>query len=234
VGSRAFLHARVQNPVLTYFSSAISGIDSRTKAIEESTTAAQAHQLGCQEAVDRAAEEVRNVATAQASIKKEISRLVQICTGTNVGVVDFRTLIKVQHTNVKLQLHRIEREQSHGILVISSASREIISRINRVESILRQLLRVFGGFSLAALKLLQSILSKDLEIYALLRQIQDRLPPTPARAVNSSFIFQMPLGGPRNWSISGSSIGRCLNQWSNASLSDSLERNEFFLGNIIY
>jgi hypothetical protein len=140
--------------VLTYFSSAISSIDSRTKAIEESTTASQAHQLGYKEAVEEAADEVRNVATAQASIKQEISRLVQICTGTTVSVVDFRTLIKVQHTHVKSQLRRIEEQQSHGFLVISSTSREIISHVSRMESILKQLLRIFGGFSLAALKLL--------------------------------------------------------------------------------
>jgi hypothetical protein len=180
--------------VLIHFSSAISSIDSRTKAIEESTTASQADQLRCKEAVDRAAKEVRNVATAQASIKQEISRLVKICTGTNAGVVDFRSLIKVQHTDVKRQLHRIEQQQSQGILVISSVSREIISRISRMESILRQLLRVFGGFSLAALKLLRSILRTDLEIYALLRQMQMRLPPTPTRAVNNSFVFTDALG----------------------------------------
>jgi hypothetical protein len=137
---------------------------------------------------------VRNVATAQASTKQEIGRLVQICTGTTVGVVDFRTLIKVQHTHVKSQLRRIKEQRSHGFLVISSTSREIISRVSRIESILRQLLCIFGGFSLAALKLLQSILRTDLEIYALLRQIQNRLPPTPIRAVNSSFVFTDALG----------------------------------------
>jgi hypothetical protein len=171
------------------------------------------------------------VATAQASTKQEIGRLVQICTGTTVGVVDFRTLIKVQHTHVKSQLRRIEEQQSHGFLVISSTSREIISRVSRIESILRQLLCIFGGFSLAALKLLQSILRTDLEIYALLRQIQNRLPPTPIRA---HLFLQTRLGGPRNRSIGGSNTGRRLNRCSNASLSDYLGSNESFSGNIIY
>jgi hypothetical protein len=194
VSCYAFLYVGVQNQGLTFFSSAISSIDSRTKAIEESTTASQAHQLCYKEAVDRAAEEVRNVATAQASIKQEISRLVQICAGSNVGVVDFRTLIKVQHADVKLQLHRIEQQQSHGFLMVSSTSREIISRVSRLGGILRQLLLVFRGFSLAVLKLLQSILQTDLEIYSLLRQIQNRLPPTPTRSVNNSFVFTDALG----------------------------------------
>ncbi|KAF4634522.1 hypothetical protein G7Y89_g3576 [Cudoniella acicularis] len=174
--------------------SAISSIDSRTKAIEQSATASQAHQRVYKETVDHAAEEMRNVVTAQASMKQEISRLVQICTGTNVGVVDFRSLIKVQHSDFRRRLHRIEQQQRHGFLVVSSTSRDVISRVSRIESILRQLLRVFGGFSVTALKLLRSILQTDLEIYALLRQIQNNLPPKPIRAINNSFRFTDALG----------------------------------------
>jgi hypothetical protein len=179
------------------FSSAISKIDSRTKAIENSTSASQAHLRDFQGAVSRTASEMRDATAAQAAVKNSISRLVQICTGIEVGVEDFRSLVKSQHTDIRRHLNRMEQRQNNGLLIISSTSRDIISHVSRMESVLRQLVHLFGGFSIAALKLLQSILRTNLEIYALLRQIQSNLPRGPTRAIEDTFRFTDALGRTR-------------------------------------
>ncbi len=55
----------------------------------------------------------------------------------------------------------------------SSGSRNSRVYINRVKLVVEQLLRMVGKFSVEALKLLKRILETDLEVYALLRQVQE-------------------------------------------------------------
>jgi hypothetical protein len=135
----------------------MSRIDNRTHATDGKMAAAQA--------------EIKNMAMAQVELNWNVSRLIQICAAKRVGVEDFRRLIKVQHDDVRHLLKRIERKEDRGSEMILRSSRKIELQVNRLESILRQLLRVFGGFPVAVLKLLQQILRTDLEMYALLLQI---------------------------------------------------------------
>jgi len=66
--------------------------------------------------------------------------------------------------------------------------------IYRVEGIIRQLLRAFGVFSLMTLQLLQQVLKTDLEIYALLRQIQNSIPCKPTLMMQDTIHFTDVLG----------------------------------------
>jgi len=67
-------------------------------------------------------------------------------------------------------------------------------RAKRLEALLRQLIRVFGEFSAIALQLIQRLLRTELEIYALLKKVQNGLTPRPASSVQDSIHFTDALG----------------------------------------
>ena len=160
----------------------MSNIDNRSKDAEDS---ARAHRHESEERFNRHSDEFQDAAARQDAVDEKVSRLVQICVGTKIGVEDFRKLTISVHSDTRRQLDRVERRQ-YETLVTSQA---ISTNLSSLEAVVKQLLRVFGFFSVGALKLLQSILKTDLEIYALLRQVQNRIPQEPCSAREDTFRF---------------------------------------------
>ena len=146
------------------------------------------------ESIDRATNEVKEAISTQLAVNQSVGRLVKICTGTKVGVEDFRNLVKEQHDDMKQILKRISCRQDRGVEIMFQTSRQVVLHVSRLESILRQLVRLFGSFSVAALKTLQRILKTNLEIYALLRQLQSSMLRGPMLAIEDSIHFTDALG----------------------------------------
>lgn len=167
--------------------STTSKIESRTKIIEE-------HSSKCRDAVDGTANRVQELKASQVATHLEINRLVHICAGTKVGVQDIRRAMKVQHLTTKAYLDRIRQSQQQSLIPISRASGAIVKHVSRIERILLELLRLFGGFTETVLKLLHRILKTDVEIYALLRQIQNSIMRTPGLMVEDCLKFTDALG----------------------------------------
>ncbi|KAH8661518.1 hypothetical protein BGZ60DRAFT_517255 [Tricladium varicosporioides] len=130
---------------------------------------------------------------APETLNRSVNRLLLICSGTKVGVEDFRRVWNKQHVEVKTALSalgRVERKQEQGYekMVLIDA------RAERLEALLKQLIQVLGEFSAITLQLLQRLLRTDLEIYALLRQLRSSLPLRPTCSVQDSIHFTDALG----------------------------------------
>jgi hypothetical protein len=129
-------------------------------------------------------------AVRQEAVEDKVSRLVQICVGTKTGVDDFRKLATTQQAETSQQLTRIEQNQREH----SESNQLISNNQSSLETLIKSLIRVFGFFSVSALKLLQSILRKDLEIYSLLCQIQANIPRAPHSSQEDTIGFVDVLG----------------------------------------
>jgi hypothetical protein len=167
--------------------STLSKIDVRSRNAESSATV---HRHESEERFHRHNDEFRDAAARQEAVNEKVSCLVQVCVGSKIGVEDFRKLAISQHADTRQQLYRVERSQNETLVT----SQAISTNLTSLEAVVKQLLRVFGLFSIAALKPLQSILKTDLEIYALLRQVRNRIPQEPCSAREDTFGFSDVLG----------------------------------------
>jgi hypothetical protein len=166
----------------------------RIRTIQDSIALEKAQREELKDSIDRARSEIRETNPAQLAVNQNASRLVQICTGTRVDVEDFRRLVKVQHNDIKQLLQRISCRQNQGIEVMFQTSQQVVLHVTRLESIVGQLVRLFGSFSVAALRMLQQILRSNLEIYALLHQVLNSIPRGPMLAIQDSIHFTDALG----------------------------------------
>ncbi|KAF8847156.1 hypothetical protein BDZ45DRAFT_733780 [Acephala macrosclerotiorum] len=123
---------------------------------------------------NRSLEELQKTNTAQEAAAASVSRSLHICAGLNIEVQDARKL-RVQNLDVSSQLKDLQRGQqlSHGIIVQSG--RILFNSLDRLDVLVLKLLHAFGSFSVTTLRLLNAILKTNLEIYALLRQVLDRI-----------------------------------------------------------
>jgi hypothetical protein len=169
---------------LTIYSSALSRIEYRVRDLGDS----HSHLVNLPPRISSASS-----TDVPDTLNRSVNRLLLICSGTKVGVEDFRLTINEQHVEVKTALSALGRveqkqEQSYQQMVLVDA------RAERLEALLKQLIRVFGQFSAVALQLIQRLLRTDIEIYAILRQLQSRLPPTPTCSMQDSIHFTDALG----------------------------------------
>ncbi|KAF8858658.1 hypothetical protein BDZ45DRAFT_622010 [Acephala macrosclerotiorum] len=171
--------------------STISKIDMRTQAREDSATAFQTRM---DDRLDVASKKLQDVTVVQEAVKQNVSRLVKICAGTSVGVDDIRKSVNAQHANIRCLLNKIERRQRQSTGLITQTSMEVVLHITKVEKLLRELLGIFGGFSIPALQLLRRILQTNLKNYAILRQIQCGLSSQPMPTMQDSIHFTDALG----------------------------------------
>jgi len=148
---------------------------------------------------------MEEVTLEQTDMKKSISVLVRICTGNKVGVEHFRNLNRAQHTEVQRRFNELEKMHGRGHALMVSNS----EAINRLELIVRQLTVVFGGLSVAILKLLGLVVRKDLKMYALLKELHGTILRAPVFGNQDYIQFTDALGrtGPlpyqyfRHWDI---------------------------------
>lgn len=141
--------------------------------------------------------DVQGVIYSQTRVNNEIRRLVHICAGTRVGVEDIRKQVNNQHEHVGQILYKLKEKQHKTSTMVIEASQIVVLHASRMDNILKQLLRAFGGFSITALRLLCRIIKTDLEIYTLLQQIQASIPAKPNLGIQDSFCFTDALGRTR-------------------------------------
>jgi len=110
------------------------------------------------------------------------------------SIFNMRNTSDAQHNRVREQLGVIIRGSRWLKAMLPLAVREIAVCIDKVKLIIERLLEAFGNFSVEALQMLKSILEGDLEIYALLRQIQAQIPTRPMYATEDCIKFTDALG----------------------------------------
>jgi len=138
-------------------------------------------------------------------MKGSLSTLVRICTGHTVDVGDLRNLNIAQYKELHRRFTRLEKLHGSGHSIIVSNSKSI----QRLESLVPQLMIVLGGFSATVLKLLRRILCTDLESYALLREMHCTILRAPIFGNKDSLHFtdalgraeQLPYQYFRHWDI---------------------------------
>jgi hypothetical protein len=175
---------------LANFSSTVSKLGSEAGLLAETPTPLQTQIQGCREDIQQLSGEMEKVTLDQTDAKRSISTLVQICTGSKVGVEHFRNFNRAQHTEVQRRFNKLEKMHDCGHVIMVSNS----EAIKRLEKIVRQLLVVFGGFSVAVLKLLRLVLRTDLETYALLREMHCTILRAPVFGNQDSIQFIDALG----------------------------------------
>ncbi|KAF4624335.1 hypothetical protein G7Y89_g13833 [Cudoniella acicularis] len=111
--------------------STTSKIESGTKIIEE-------HSSKCRDAVDGAANELREVKNSQAAMRLEINRLVHICTGTKVGVQDIQRDVKV-HTSLRRHILIIsDKVNSEADMEVHAILRQVQNSIIRTPGLMME------------------------------------------------------------------------------------------------
>ena len=121
-------------------------------------------------------------------------RLTEICSDLRRSLEKDQHVSTERHCSLLETLGQIKRRQWRVFEMLPLAVRELAVYIDRVKLVVEQLLSMVGKFSVEALKLLKRILETDLEIYALLRQVQERLPRGPPEATHDCIHFQDALG----------------------------------------
>jgi hypothetical protein len=82
---------------LANFSSTVSKLGSEAGLLAETPTPLQTQIQGCREDIQQLSGEMEKVTLDQTDAKRSISTLVQICTGSKVGVEHFRNFNRAQH-----------------------------------------------------------------------------------------------------------------------------------------
>ena len=174
-------------------------------------------------ATKRVTEEAQMMNESQIQASQNISRLVEICTGTRLDVSKVEHGTHLHHRSINTRLTRIERQQkkqhkssssSYGTIknqlavvegtqqrlleMIPTSTQAITLCVWNLKRILEQLVRVFGEFSVDVLRTLNQIMRTNLEMYALLRSIQNQMPNSPAPELRDCIHFQDALGRTRN------------------------------------
>ena len=132
--------------------------------------------------------------TASAATTGQISRLVEICAGLSIGVKGFRCTLQSHCPRVEQRLERIEELQCQTHISIPTATRHIVTYVDRVIDILRSLFGKFQVFSVEALELLKNLLQTGLETHALVLRLQGQMPQTLRMPSHTLFYFQDVLG----------------------------------------
>jgi len=122
------------------------------------------------------------------------TRLTEICSDLRQSLEKDRRASTEHHCSLLETLGQVERRQWRIFETLPLAVREIAVYLDRVKLVVEQLLRMVGKFSVEALKLLKRILETNLKIYALLRQVQERLPRGPPEAIQDCIHLQDALG----------------------------------------
>ena len=133
-------------------------------------------------------------ARASAATAGQLSRLVEICAGVSVGVKDFRCTLQNHYLRVEQRLERIEEVQCQTLTSIPTATRHIVTYVDRVIDILRFLLGAFQVFSAEALELLKKLLQTSLETHASVLRLQGQIPQSLRMPTHTLFYFQDVLG----------------------------------------
>lgn len=140
---------------------------------------------------------------ASAAAIQDLSRLVKVCAGIDVGVRDFQCVLDSQHTRIDQRFRRLEGLQRQCLAVIPTTARGITDYVDRVIATARPLFQAFGEFSIDALNMLRRILQTNLEIYALLLRIQAQISRALSPSTEDCIHFQDALGRvqelPYNW-----------------------------------
>ena len=103
-------------------------------------------------------------------------RLLWICAGVRTDFQDFRQICQKQQNRVKRRLITVERLQRRSETEHAWATTETQQHTKRVLRTLFRLFCAFRSFSVEALESLRSILQTNLEIYALLKQVNTSIP----------------------------------------------------------
>ncbi|CZR62514.1 uncharacterized protein PAC_12411 [Phialocephala subalpina] len=167
--------------------STASKVDARTKAIE---SACDVHR----EVLSRSVDELRKSNTAQIAMAESVSNLLRICAGLDIGVQNARTILRAQHLDVSSQLQDLQKGQQLSQVILAQSGRILFKSLDKLDILVLKLSEAFGSFSVTALRLLKSILKTNLEIYALLCKIQDRMPKEIAFSTEDCINFTDALG----------------------------------------
>jgi len=175
----------------------MSKIEARSQAILETSLDSQKQIQKCQEGIMQVTSNMQKLTIESPVMEGSINRLVQTCAGIKVGVEDFRRVNEAHYNETKRHLNRLQREQNRGFAIVVSQTRFISSRVGSIEDLLRQLVRLFGGFTSVVVKILKQSLKTDLEIYALLREVHFNILRQPSAAREDSVLFTDALGRTR-------------------------------------
>jgi hypothetical protein len=178
-------------------SATMSKIEARSQAILDTSLDSQKQIQECQEGVMQVTSDMQQLTMESTLMEGSINRLVQICAGTKVGVEDFRRVSEARHIETTRHLSRLQRDQNRSFAILVSQTRVISSRVGSLEDLLRQLVRLFGGFTSTVVKILKQSLKIDLEIYALLREVHCTILRQPLAAREDVMLFTDALGRTR-------------------------------------
>ncbi|KAE8454415.1 hypothetical protein EG329_000037 [Mollisiaceae sp. DMI_Dod_QoI] len=197
---RAIIVAKVATITLLiqpYMVATMLKIEAKSQAILDNSTVSQAQIRECREEFNEVTNEMRKAATERAALNERNDTLIRICTGTRVGIEDFRKLSQTRHLETNRHLRRLQHEQSRGLMMILSQTRALTSSVNSLENLVRQLVTLFGGFTSNILKILGLTLKTDLEIYTLLREVHCTILRQPLLGKADSILFTDALGRTR-------------------------------------
>ena len=177
----------------------------------------------CLTATQTAAYEGQIMNESHAGAVRNVSRLVEICTGTQLDVRKIQQVVRRQYGSINIrlarvewqhqqqlisssrgygtfrnQLARIERTQRRAVKMIPTSAQAITLCVGKLKMIMEQLVHMFGEFSVETLRTLNQVLRTNLEIYALLRRVQDQLPRGPGPELQDCIHFKDALGRTRN------------------------------------
>ena len=175
----------------------MSKIEASSQALLQSSLDSHKQTQECKEGIMQVTSDIKKLSLENRLVEGRISHLVQICAGTQVGVEDFQRVSGTRHIETKRSFSRLQRDQNRGFAIVVSQTRIISSRVGSVEDLLRQLIGLFGGFTTTVLKILQQSLKTDLQIYALLREVQFTILRQPLTAREDNMFFTDALGRTR-------------------------------------
>lgn len=147
---------------------------------------------------------------ASAAAIQDLSRLVKVCAGIDVGVRDFQCVLDSQHTRIDQRFRRLEGLQRQCLAIIPTTARGITDYVDRVIATARPLFQAFEEFSTDALNMLRRILQTNLEIYALLLRIQAQISRALSPSTEDCIHFRTLLAEFKSFRTTGSGIGRFL------------------------
>jgi hypothetical protein len=178
-------------------SATMSKIEARSQAILATSLDSQKQIQICQEGILQVNSDMQKLTMESPLVEGRVSCLVQICAGIKVGGEDFRKVSEAHYNETKRHLSRLQQKQNRGFTIIASQTWVISSRVGSLEDLLRQLIRLFGGFTSAVAKILKQSLKTDLEIYTLLREVHCIVLRQPLARKEDSILFTDALGRTR-------------------------------------
>lgn len=174
--------APLDDNILKLLSSTTSAIGSSTRAIEKSLKEFQTVLEHRQD--------------TESHLALDVSETSERTTGFSIDSNESQVLSAIQTS--KPNEIGISQNQSEELNSTSAeahlTSKSVVASVGTLEALINKLIHMLGEFSSAALKLLWRTLRQNIQIYALLREVQASILQNPTIAIQDCFHFTDVLG----------------------------------------